>query len=178
MIIFITGQSDTKQQTGLEKNQKIGLLLLVLFILLSCSHTDTGSVKTLWLQANMASFERQYDEALALLQEATKKDPEFAPAWLSKGMVYKRLKNEELARKCYEVALLLYQKKHDASPENMDYVKGYAEALSLLGFKEESMKVLDEAIAGFPQEKDLLSFKEVMKRPHPLGFNQSALIKP
>lgn len=164
--------------TGLENNQKIALFLLVLFFLLSCSHTDTGSVKTLWLQANMASFERKYDEALDLLKEANKKDPEFAPAWLSKGMVYKRLQDEDLARKCYEVALLIYQKKHSASPENLDYVKGYAEALSLLGFKEESMRVLDKAIARFPREKDLLSFKEVMKRPHPLGFNQSALIKP
>jgi len=159
--------------TGFEKNQKNGLFLLVMIFLFSCSHAETGSVKTLWLQANMASFERQYDEALALLQEATKKDPEFAPAWLSKGMVYKKMQKEEIAGKCYEVALLLYQKKHDSFPENVDYAKGYAEALSLLGFKKESVKVLDETIAKFPQDKDLLSFKEMMKRAHPLGFNQS-----
>jgi tetratricopeptide (TPR) repeat protein len=163
-----------------EKNRKTDLSLLVMLFLFSCAHSnpESGAVKNLWLQANVASFERRYDEALSLLQKATKKDPEFADAWLSKGMVYKRIQNDELARKCYEVALLLYQEKHGSSPENMDYVKGYAEALSLLGYKKESISVLDKAMARFPQEKDLLYFKEVMKRAHPLGFNQSTMAGP
>lgn len=153
--------------------KKVGLFLMSMTFLLSCSHHNNGAVKKLWLQANLASFERQYDKALKLLQTATKQEPTFAAAWLSKGMVYKRLKNDILARKCYEVALLLYQKKYKYEPENTDYLKGYAEALSLLGYKEKSIQILDKAIAGFPQEKSLLSFKEVMKRPNPLGFGQS-----
>lgn len=153
------------------RSHKAGFLLLLLCIL-SCAHQDDGSANRLLLQANMAAFDRQYEEALDLLQAATKNDPEFAPAWLSKGMVYRRLQNDPLAAKCYEVAQLLYRKKHMSSPDNIDYIKGYAEALSLLGRKEEALKLLDTAIARFPRERALLSFKEVIKRPHPLGFDQ------
>jgi len=159
--------------------KKKGLFLMSMVLLLACAHQqDTGSVKTLWLQANLASYERQYDEALTLLQAATKKDPDFAPAWLSKGMVYKRLGNEKLSKKCYEVSALLYQKKHAYDPDDIDYIKGYAEALSLLGYKQKAMKVLDEAIAKFPREKNLISFQAVIKRPNPLGFNQSKTLTP
>jgi tetratricopeptide (TPR) repeat protein len=156
------------------RSHKAGFLLLLLLWMPSCAHQDESSANRLLLQANMAAFDRQYEEALDLLQAATKNDPEFAPAWLSKGMVYRRLQNDPLAAKCYEVAQLLYRKKHMASPDNIDYIKGYAEALSLMGRKEESMKILDEAIARFPRERALLSFKEAIKRPHPLGFDQPA----
>ena len=153
--------------------RKIGFLLLpAAFLIFACAHQEESPANRLLLQANMASFDRQYDEALTLLQAATKKDPEFAAAWLSKGMVYRRLQNEKLARMCYEAAQILYQKKFESSPDNIDYIKGYAEALSLSGKKKESMNVLDEAIARLPQERSLISFKEVIKRPNPLGFDQ------
>lgn len=148
------------------------LLLVLLFV--SCAHYDDSSPGRLLLQANMAAFDRQYEEALGLLQEATRMDPDYVQAWMSKGMVYRRLQNDTLARKCYEVAQLLYYKKHLAAPDNIDFIKGYAEALSLLGRKKEAMMFLDQAIARRPREKALVYFKEMLKQPNPLGFEPNS----
>lgn len=119
----------------------------------------------------MAAFDRQYEEALDLLQEATRMDPDYAQAWMSKGMVYRRLQDDRLAGKCYEVGQLLYYKKHLAAPDNIDFIKGYAEALSLLGRKDEAMVFLDQMIARQPGEKSLVYFKEMLKQPNPLAVD-------
>ena len=156
--------------SGYKSYQKTGLLLVLL--LLSCAHYDDSSPSRLLMQANMAAFDRQYEEALDLLQEATRMDPDYVQAWMSKGMVYRRLQNDELARKCYEVAQLLYYKKHLAAPDNIDFIKGYAESLSLLGRKDEAMTFLDQSIFRLPGEQSLVYFKEMLRQFNSPGFDQ------
>ena len=139
-------------------------ILIFFFILIStsCVSYNTNRAKKIWLEATEASFERKHDKALLLLQEATKTDPEFAPAWMSKGMVYVALKQNKKAKECYEEALKIYEKQFEREPDNIDLIKEYAEVLSLLGDKKGSVRILNRAIKKFPKDKTLPLFKKMI----------------
>lgn len=139
----------------------ISILCFILF-LISCGYHNTGKAKKIWLSATKASFERKHAKALLLLQEATKADPEFAPAWMSKGMVYTALNQNQKAMECYEEALKIYEKQIEREPDNIDLIKQHAEVLSLLGDKKGSVRILNRAIKQFPEDETLPIFKKMI----------------
>jgi tetratricopeptide (TPR) repeat protein len=149
-------------------------ILIFFFILIStsCVSYNTNRAKKIWLEATKASFERKHDKALLLLQEATKTDPEFAPAWRSKGMLHIALKQNQKAKECFEEALKIYEKYYEKEPDNIDFIMDYAEILWLLGDEKESLRILDRAIQKFPQDNTLPVFKKTMLKASEKGIDQ------
>jgi len=147
-------------------------IFFFLLISISCVYHNTGKAKKIWLAATKASFERKHAKALLLLQEATKADPEFAPAWMSKAMVYVALKQNQKAKECYEEALKIYEKQVEKEPDNIDYIKEYAEVLSLLGDKKGSVRILNIAIKKFPEDETLPLFKKMILKSSEREINQ------
>jgi len=152
--------------------KKTILILFFVLISISCVSHNTSKAKKIWLVATHASFERKHTKALLLLQEATKTDPEFAPAWMSKGMVYVALKQDKKAKECYEEALKIYEKQVEREPDNIDLIKEYAEVLSLLGDKKGSIRILNMAIKQFPKDKTLPLFKKMILKSSEREINQ------
>ena len=124
------------------------------------------------MEATKASFERKHVKALLLLQEATKTDPEFAPAWMSKGMLYVALEQNEKAKECYEEARKIYEKQYERQPDNVDIIKDYVEVLWLLGDKKESLRVLNRAIQKFSEDNTLPVFKKMILKKSGGEINQ------
>ena len=146
--------------------------LLFLLIATSCVYHNTSKAKKIWLEATKASFERKHAKALLLLQETTKIDPEFAPAWMSKGMVYVALEQDQKAKECYEEALKIYEKQYEREPDNIDLIQDYAEVLSLLGDKKGSVRILNAAIKKFPKDKTFPLFKKMILKSSEREINQ------
>ncbi len=156
----------------MEMKKTISILFFIL-ISISCVYHNTGRAKKIWMAATKASFERKHAKALLLLQEATKADPEFAPAWMSKGMVYGALNQNQKARESYEEALNIYEKQVEKEPDNIDLIKNHAEVLSLLGDTEGSVRILNRAIKKFPEDETLPLFKKMILKSSEREINQN-----
>ncbi|MFO7560090.1 MAG: tetratricopeptide repeat protein [Desulfobacterales bacterium] len=153
--------------------KKIISILCFILILISCGYHNTGKAKKIWLAATKASFERKHAKALLLLQEATKADPEFTPAWMSKGRVYAALKQDQKAMECYEEALKIYEKQLEREPDNIDLIKEHAEVLLLLGDKKGSVRILNRAIKQFPEDETLPLFKKMILKSSEREINHN-----
>ena len=82
----------------------VGQLTIILFLLTSCGSKEERLQKFL-LQGNIASKERNWEQATYYYGEAIRLEPCFADAWNNLGTVYFQQKNYEKAMEQYEKAV-------------------------------------------------------------------------
>ncbi len=83
-----------------ERALRIGLVALALFggsLLCLCQNLSTQNKKAskLYLKADKKYKEREFSEAIVLLEEATKADPDFFEAYIKMGSLYNALGEED-----------------------------------------------------------------------------------
>jgi tetratricopeptide (TPR) repeat protein len=97
------------------------------------------------------------DQAIEYLEHAIRLDPKLAAARHSYGLALVRERR-------YEEALAELERAHELEPGNARYVYVYAVALNSGGLVDEAIAVLDKARRNFPDDAEIQSLWQLLRR--------------
>ncbi len=110
------------------------------------------------LQGEWATADESFHEAILL-------DPDRAEAWIGRGMTLTRLDEKESARKHYEEALLLYEKRPPMDEfSKFEPIRRRIMLLVLLDRKEEAMALANATADNNPDEEFAQSLTDLVEK--------------
>ena len=134
---------------------------------------------------------QRYEDAIAVLQHAAALNPNFAPAYYFAGLAElgkQRQKSEEVDRKerigevvreenkpDFTAAIIALTTARDKSPENLDYRKSLAEALTESGRENYLAVALEEYNFILEKYRDAERFNRPIKRSAEVYFNRGLI---
>jgi Flp pilus assembly protein TadD len=129
---------------------------LCLFV--ACSHTGrtpTSARIKLANEATAAFNRKDYATAQAKDEHAVRLEPGFAEAWVGYGMASARLGQTNRARRAYERALSLYEKRRRQNPSDANPVSQQIFLLVLLGRPGDAQALLQHARTNYPNDRQI-----------------------
>jgi Flp pilus assembly protein TadD len=117
-------------------------------------------------RAEEALLEENWEQADELFYEALLLDQERAEAWIGRGMTQTKLGDPEYARKHYNTALGLIEKRLEENPLAPDLLRGQIMLLVLLNRSSEARSVAEEAALVHPNEAVATQLVPLVDRLH------------
>src|SRR5882757_9632792 len=117
----------------------VGQLVIILLLFSACGSKEERTQKFL-LKGNIASKERNWDQATYYYGEAIRLEPCFADAWNNLGTVYFQQKN-------YEKAMVQYEKAVSCDPQFINALLNRANTAYELKEYYKAISDLDRAIS-------------------------------
>lgn len=142
------------------------LLLLIgfCFLLSSCREIVEKEADEKLALAETALREEQWSVADESFHEAILLDPDRADAWIGRGMTLTRLDEKESARKHYEEALAIYERRllEEETPAP-EAIRRQIMLLVLLDRREEAAALAREAAENHPDEELVRALPELVE---------------
>lgn len=104
-----------------------------------------------------------FGEAKLWTEIAVQLQPDFAEAWVCKGMAAMGLGDLVMAKESYEQALALHVARHNADPTNANEATQQVFALHLLARHDEAQDLQREMLVKHPEDKTLKSMGDFVK---------------
>jgi Flp pilus assembly protein TadD len=134
--------------------------LLALLLVTACNRSpqDAADTQSLMNGSAAAYIAGNYVNAQRLAAEATRRDTQFAEAWVGYGMASVRLGQTTLARATYQQALALYQARHRQYPALTTPVIQEIFLLTILNRPADAEALLKQAHMEYPKDPTITKF--------------------
>jgi len=142
---------------------KLTSLIALLCSMIAVAAGYGESAQDLANRANKHFQQSEYSQALKLVIQATDLKPDFAEAWVFKGMTEVKLGLPEDARKSYEWALKEHKNRFETSSDSPHEALQQIHVLALLGREHEAQQLSNQIREQFPssQEVKLISVEAI-----------------
>lgn len=103
-------------------------------------------------KSSFAMNREDFAEARRLLDEAVRLAPDFAEAWIGRGLASSKLKDFAAAKASFEEGLRLHTLRYQRDPSNTNELCQQAFTMVLLNRRKEAETLLQEGLAHHPND--------------------------
>ncbi len=160
--------------------KKYLIVLAAVMLVASCAHDPNKFAVTRANKGAKAMKRDRHRRAVQYLDQAVAAVPDYAEAWVAKGMAHAEMGQISLVRESYLEAEGIYRALLQSEPNNVDLIVSEAYVLVLLGRRLEAARVVDQGQERLPTSTRLIFFSKGLGDPlDPLsGFDGAPLANP
>lgn len=157
--------------------KKCLIVLAAAVLVASCAHDPNKFAVTRANKGAKAMQKGRYRRAVQYLDQAVAAVPDYAEAWVAKGMAHAEMEQMGLARESYLEAEAIYRALLQSDLNNVDLIVSEAYVLVLLGRRLDAAWVIDQGLERLPTNTRLIIFSKGLGDPlDPLsGFDGDPL---